>query len=385
MEEKKFNKKITLSIIGILMLIGIIGGITYAYFSAQASTETQTIKTGTMRITFTHGDILRAEDIWPIKESDISSKATELPFTITNVGTLPVTARISLENIVISSELKSADFKWSLYENDSEIASGNFLSTGTTLDLVKNISIPATDPDTSRSYVLRVWIQETGLNQNTMQDKKLEAKVVVSTTDSVQKSLAQTILDNNDVDNSSCPGSASTNGICKSNNVYYFYGSNPNNNIIIKDGIKVQENASAEDGSTIPAKDPYYIDLEAVILGVNSDNTVVILDKDAFANCGVGYFPDSFRYNVYTISNYTTTASDILFDSNTMLKSGWSDSNPNASYICNNTDLGDYSFMTECGDNDFSYSVAKSHSTFTLKSDVTFTGSGTEEDPYVIQ
>ena len=52
MEEQKTNKKITIGIVAVLLIVLVTIGETYAYFSAQAETGTQTVTTGTLSMNF---------------------------------------------------------------------------------------------------------------------------------------------------------------------------------------------------------------------------------------------------------------------------------------------------------------------------------------------
>ena len=179
MEEKKKNNKIILAVIGIIMILGIIGGVTYAYFSAQASTETQTITTAKLDIGFTNGDIIRAIDIEPIDDVDIKTKATELPFTITNNGNKDMKADIKLTNIEIDEELKNVNFRWGLFNEDTGLAvsRGTFTYIEESPYIIRDAVIDAKE---AKNYILRVWIHNNGLLQNEMQEKVFSAKVDVT-------------------------------------------------------------------------------------------------------------------------------------------------------------------------------------------------------------
>ena len=184
MEEKKRNNKIILAVIGIIMILGIIGGVTYAYFSAQANTETQTITTAKLDIGFTNGDIIRAIDIEPIDDVDIKTKATELPFSVTNTGNKHTNITIKLTDIVIAEELKDIDFRWGLYNADTDngLAFGIFKNIGNSKEMTiyKDTIIEAADPDITKNYILRIWIHDNGALQNELQEKTFSAKVQVT-------------------------------------------------------------------------------------------------------------------------------------------------------------------------------------------------------------
>jgi len=79
MEEKKINKSIIFSVVAVLLLVVVVIGATVAYFNAQAQTDAQTVTTANLTMGFEAGDIIRATGITPINDSEIKTKATELP------------------------------------------------------------------------------------------------------------------------------------------------------------------------------------------------------------------------------------------------------------------------------------------------------------------
>lgn len=168
------DKKIFFVVVLLLLVFGI--GKTYAYFSAKSNTSTETVTTATYDLKVDNNAILRAENIVPIASSDITTKATELGFTITNKGTGSMNTKISLTNITMSEGLKVADFKWGLYSDDTKIVDGNFLNTGDSIELANNIVI---DKDEVKNYKLYIWIEDTGNPQNTLQSSSFEGKITV--------------------------------------------------------------------------------------------------------------------------------------------------------------------------------------------------------------
>ncbi|MBE6152958.1 MAG: hypothetical protein E7166_01850 [Firmicutes bacterium] len=176
MEEKKINRNIIFSVVAVLLLVVVVAGATYAYFSATASTAQQTIKTAEIDVAFVDGEILRATNVIPIQPSEISAKATELPFTLTNNGQKATTTTISLTELTIDGELKDSYFKWRLLENDVAISEGDFIGVSGER-LIDTLTIPADGVE--RDYKLLVWLQDNNENQNHMQNKSLSARVTV--------------------------------------------------------------------------------------------------------------------------------------------------------------------------------------------------------------
>jgi len=185
MEEQKINKKVTLSIVAVLLIVLITIGATYAYFSAQAETGTQTVTTGTLTMNFDKaGSVVTINGITPIDDSEIKTKAAAFPFSITNTGTAHMNITIKLKDIVIADDLKDIDFRWGLYNADTNkgISFGIFkhASNGGEEILYRDSIIDA--GSAAKNYVLRIWIHDDGDNQNYMQGETFSAKIDVTGT-----------------------------------------------------------------------------------------------------------------------------------------------------------------------------------------------------------
>jgi len=187
MEEKKISRNIIFSVVAVLLLVVVVAGATYAYFTATASTAKQEVKTGSLAMGFESGEFLRADALMPISDSEIKTKAAELDFSVTNQGTEHMNLTISLTDIEISDDLKDVDFRWGLYNKDKDlgIAFGIFedMGTQTSVTLLTDTIIDAVldenEEDITKNYTLRVWIHDDGANQNYMQGETFSAKVTV--------------------------------------------------------------------------------------------------------------------------------------------------------------------------------------------------------------
>ena len=181
MKETVINKKITYAVVAILLIVLVTIGATYAYFSAQASTGVQTVTTGTLTMNFTNGQIVRATGITPIKDSEIKTKATELPFTVTNTGNKHMKLTIKLTDITIDDALKDVDFRWGLYNADTDkgVSFGIFKysETGKEEILLRDVILDSSSA--TKNYKLRIWIHDNNELQNEMQGKTFSGKVTV--------------------------------------------------------------------------------------------------------------------------------------------------------------------------------------------------------------
>lgn len=177
MVEAKIDpeKKVLFLLIFVALVAGIYG--TYAYFSAQSTSDEQSVTTGTMKLSFDDSTpIVNAENIIPIGESTILTKATKKSFSITNTGDYDATVTILLTPTEITENLKSLDFKWALYENGTKIAENTFLNSvvNTPIILKNNITLTV---GATKSYELYIWINETGSPQDELQNGKLSATI----------------------------------------------------------------------------------------------------------------------------------------------------------------------------------------------------------------
>ena len=182
MEEKKINKSIIFSVVAVLLLVVVVIGATVAYFSAQAQTDVQTVTTANLTMGFEAGDIIRATGITPINDSEIKTKATELPFSVTNTGSEHMNLTIKLTDITIDEALKDVDFRWGLYNADTGngLSFGIFKYTTTEELLYTDTIIDAADPDITKNYILRIWLHDDGALQNEFMGKTFSGKVTVT-------------------------------------------------------------------------------------------------------------------------------------------------------------------------------------------------------------
>jgi len=185
MEEQKINKKITIGVVAVLLIVLITIGATYAYFSAQAETGTQTVTTGTLTMGFDKiGSVVTINGIIPINDSEIKTKAAAFPFSITNTGAQHTNITIKLKDIAIADDLKDIDFRWGLYNTDTGngVSFGIFKysTNGGEEILLRDVIIDSTDPDSTKNYTLRIWIHDDGANQNYMQGETFSGKIEVT-------------------------------------------------------------------------------------------------------------------------------------------------------------------------------------------------------------
>ena len=172
-------------IVSLLIIAGalIVMGTTYAYFTAMATSDEQTVQSGTLELTYLTGQDISLENVYPTEEVNAGIHQ----FTIENTGTLEATYYMYLDNITLKkgeADAKSENLKWKLYKaNESyveqeEVANGNFSDGNNTIEMNTDIAI---QPGEKHYYILKIWLQETGTLQNEDQGLTFSGQVVATT------------------------------------------------------------------------------------------------------------------------------------------------------------------------------------------------------------
>ena len=177
----KENKVKTILII--VPILVIILGFSYAFFFTNVFGNSKTLTYGTLSINYTDGEKLNFYNSIPMKENQVDQFATKKEFSVTNTGNVDGYLEISLSSISIPTELKNANFRWTLYNEDTQIATGNFSEvTDNKLKLKNNLPLKKS---TTSNYSIALWIYDDGSNQNTMLNKTFTAGITVSLLDKV--------------------------------------------------------------------------------------------------------------------------------------------------------------------------------------------------------
>ena len=127
---------------------------------------------------------IKATGVVPIQDSAATTDAELGEFNVvTGNNTYSVNYSLSLVDIIMSEELKTADFKWSLTctsgcSGTSNNASGSFSGVeGSTMLMISNLVIAA---NKTHSYELRIWLSSTNVDQSEVIGSSFSAKVQAS-------------------------------------------------------------------------------------------------------------------------------------------------------------------------------------------------------------
>ena len=191
METKDRNKIYYRLLLIAAIIIPVIIGFSYAYFLAvvKVTNDQPTVISGNvitgfdLRLETENDGYINATDLIPLELNQVEDYAEKGEFDVI-AGNNPynINYSISLTDITISPELKISDFKWKLIctscgEDTSKNAEGNFASINTNTYLLKNNLI--IDSNTTDSYKLILWIEETDQDQISLMNKSFSAKVTI--------------------------------------------------------------------------------------------------------------------------------------------------------------------------------------------------------------
>lgn len=183
-----FVLTVTTSIIFACML-----GSSYAYYTLSNGT-TVTATTGefdaNVSVVFSESEYINLKTGVPINSTDVDKYASALKFTLipdaTKLRGYDVAVKIAISNITIDTALKISDFKYDLKCNDG--SSTTTIKSGTGADFtsteleIGTLSTQNSTFNVSKTYncALRLWLQETGSNQNALMNKSFSGLIKVN-------------------------------------------------------------------------------------------------------------------------------------------------------------------------------------------------------------
>ena len=183
-----FVLTVTTSIIFACML-----GSSYAYYTLSNGT-TVTATTGefdaNVSVVFSESEYINLKTGVPINSTDVDKYASASKFTLipdaTKLQGYDVAVKIAISNITIDTELKISDFKYDLKCNDG--SSTTTIKSGTGADFtsteleIGTLSTQNSTFNVSKTYncAIRLWLQETGSNQNALMNKSFSGLIKVN-------------------------------------------------------------------------------------------------------------------------------------------------------------------------------------------------------------
>ena len=214
------KKVILLMVIGIMLSISLLVGVSYALWSNTHVQEGQGIvESGCFSTDFSEVNSISLSNSYPISDSKGMS-ATPYQFTITNTCSIDAKYEVNFE--VLANSTLSSNYVKLAIDNEKDILSNYESKTSTIKGALSsnNIASGWLKADESITYDLRLWMDEaTTLDQG--EGKVLNGKVVVVSVGEEAPSLIATLLEQYHVNNEK--------GLVKDTinpNLYYYTGTN---------------------------------------------------------------------------------------------------------------------------------------------------------------
>ena len=187
----KLKHKISLLVIGILLVVSLLISSSYALWVFNVSQEsTNVVKSDCFEITLTDNNPISLGASFPMRDSD-GVQTTPYTFTIKNICNHPADFQINLETLS-SSTIDESFIKADLNGHITEYNTAD--SVEPTISGARSAAMLYEDTlavNSSKTYNLRIWVNETA-TQDDVENKTYASKVSVRTT--VRKQYAEGTL-----------------------------------------------------------------------------------------------------------------------------------------------------------------------------------------------
>ena len=176
----KQHSKFILVIVGILLTLSILIGVSYAYYMVTASqTNKNRLASSCISVSLTNEkNDITLNNAYPITDSE-GKKLTPYQFTITNTCDIFISYNLNLE--MLEGTDLSSDYIKTMINSEAPAILSSLDSATTTIDKStesRTLAQGSLGSNDSVDYALRLWMDEnTPLNENT-QDKSLISKIV---------------------------------------------------------------------------------------------------------------------------------------------------------------------------------------------------------------
>lgn len=194
--DKTKKKYIVLAIVTVVISIVALLGASYALLTMTIEGDKKiTLTAGILKVDFEDGNYINLENAAPMTDAQ-GQKLTPYTFTITNTGNINAYYHVSLEeeatNTLTNSYLKMRLTNDAGY--DSGVVQVSSYGTGT-FDIKSEETL---EPSDTVTYTLWMWLDNDA--DNSAQGKEYKSKIVVTSYDREQKSVAlQQILEDNEL------------------------------------------------------------------------------------------------------------------------------------------------------------------------------------------
>ncbi len=162
----------------ILTFITVIVGAAFAIYSLIYSQEegSSAVYTGTLSIEYLSGDIINYNFLYPSEKPSYETQKNVYRnnFRVTNSGSLD--SLLKIEVMMNQNEFSNKTLKYILYNSEGEELATGYLEGQTTSTIANNVYL---ENNSTEEFVLIIWLNESGQNQNTEMKKKLTGLIKV--------------------------------------------------------------------------------------------------------------------------------------------------------------------------------------------------------------
>ncbi len=183
MKEKKFKFPMRLCIFALSLFV-LSFSVSYSFFTTvpqinNPEKATSHVATDYLDFDFGTSEYINNENISLVKPENVAVEADKTVFNVARKAgsRYDIKYNIYLTDLTISDNLKSSDFKWDLLQNGTSIYSGNFVSAESNEIFMLTAEPLLTNTDASKSYELRIWLEESNVDQASLLNGIFSAKV----------------------------------------------------------------------------------------------------------------------------------------------------------------------------------------------------------------
>ena len=170
------EKRIIYLIMGVCSILILLIGITTAWFEWRSEVDTNvTFNVEGLNITYEGEPTVIKGNLYPTMYMNNTDNIIH-NFSLVTTSNIEIHSKISLEIITLPTELNHESFRWNLYKDSTQIASGSFQNASVGTDLL--LTPYETITTTKSNYTLYIWIDgEHYDNPLTMGGKTFEFKL----------------------------------------------------------------------------------------------------------------------------------------------------------------------------------------------------------------
>ena len=184
----KRNNKTIIVVMMIILSLALIFGVSYALWQLTLKQETTNrITTGCFNVEFSDKNPITLENAYPISDEE-GKKLTPYTFTITNTCDTLVKYQVNLDILNTTTLTNDSYVKATLNESSPSVLS-NYDIVNKTIENANtsyNLETGVLAKRGSKSFDLRLWMNETTPATEEAMNKTFESKIVVNTVQSIE-------------------------------------------------------------------------------------------------------------------------------------------------------------------------------------------------------